>query len=150
MIGGLRLSSLAEVLEIRKELYEKSVALIAKKGHDYNRTQQDAGDTLFNLKVCALLGIVDKPERGVLVRLSDKFMRLISLFDAEAANKNESFEDTVVDVHNYIDYLALMRRERIKDAEKEKVHECSSCPCYLCNAGGVFNSVSCCQADGGA
>jgi hypothetical protein len=79
-------TSLEQVKEFRNAMFEKSMALIDKKG----------------------------AEEGILVRLSDKFMRLISLTKPgrEAAVKDESVLDTVVDIHNYIDYLALMWLER--------------------------------------
>jgi hypothetical protein len=101
-----------EVVKFRQEMYERSTALIKSKGHDYNRKQQMDGDTLFNLQVCKLLGITPTAEHGILVRLSDKFMRLISLVDADPATVGESFDDTVVDIHNYVDYVALLRRLR--------------------------------------
>lgn len=110
--------TLEEVLAFREEMYKRSRALVEKKGHDYNRAQQDGGDTLFNLRVCELLGVVDTAERGVLVRLSDKFMRLVSLTaeaGVDARVSDESVLDTVADIHNYADYLALMwqaRRDR--------------------------------------
>lgn len=123
--------SLSEVLQFREDMHKKSMALIEKKGADYNRDQQQEGNTLFNLHVCELLGIVESTEEGILVRLSDKFMRLISLTKPgrEAAVKDESVLDTVVDVHNYIDYLALtwlLRRKNdvkglAKPPEFEKV-----------------------------
>lgn len=106
--------SLEEVLAFRKQLHDDSTALIAKKGHDYNRTQQLAGDTLFNLKVAELLGIVPTAERGILVRLSDKFMRLISLMEpgVEASVSGESVRDTVIDLHNYSAYALQLWEER--------------------------------------
>ena len=102
--------TLEEVKAFRKARYDESMALIDKKGADYNRDQQLAGDTLFNLKVCSLLGIVPSTEEGILVRLSDKFMRLISLTKPgrEAAVSNESVLDTINDCHNYLDYLGLV------------------------------------------
>lgn len=108
--------SLEELLEYRKERFEKSCSLVSKKGADYNRKQQKEGDTLFNLKICELIGIVPTAERGILVRVSDKFMRLISLVDINEVNavKNESFEDTIDDIHNYIDYLAIIRKKRLE------------------------------------
>jgi hypothetical protein len=108
--------SLEELLEYRKERFEKSSSLVSKKGADYNRKQQKEGDTLFNLKICELIGIVPTAERGILVRVSDKFMRLISLVDINEVNavKNESFEDTIDDIHNYIDYLAIIRKKRLE------------------------------------
>jgi hypothetical protein len=106
--------TLQEVLAFRKTMYEESTALIEKKGHDYNRVQQHAGDTLFNLRVAELLHIVPTAERGILVRLSDKFMRLISLMDqgVEASVDDESLQDTVRDIHNYVDYALMLWEER--------------------------------------
>ena len=106
--------SLEAVKKFRQEMFNDSMALVDKKGADYNREQQLSGETLFNLKVAELLGIVPTAERGILVRLSDKFMRLISLMQpgVEAAVKDESLRDTVKDIHNYADYALLLWEER--------------------------------------
>lgn len=95
-------------------MFEKSTALVQKKGADYNRDKQQEGDTLFNLRVAELMGIVPTAERGILVRLMDKMMRLVSLVhpDRDPAVTDESVLDTVADVHNYVDYLALMHQQR--------------------------------------
>jgi hypothetical protein len=111
--------SLDQVKQFRQEMYQKSASLIDRKGADYNRDQQQAGDTLFNLTVAEVLGIVPSAEEGILVRLSDKFMRLISLTKPgrDAAVSDESVLDTIADVHNYVDYLGLiwlMRRAMVK------------------------------------
>jgi hypothetical protein len=117
-----------EVLAFRRERFDTSMALVAKKGHDYNRQQQHHGDTLFNLRVCELLGIVDTSERGIAVRLSDKFMRIVSLAlepGVDPQVSDESVMVTVDDIHNYIDYLALLyRMRRISQPE---VVQCSRC-----------------------
>src|ERR1044072_7552811 len=89
-------------------------SIVAKKGRDYNREMQISGNTLFNLIVCATLGIVATATQGILVRLSDKFMRLISLTKdplAEAAVKEESVRDTVIDMINYVIYLFILYQE---------------------------------------
>lgn len=106
--------SLSEVMEFRTERFNKSMELIKRKGADYNRDQQEQGDTLFNLRVCELLGIVPSTEEGILVRLSDKLMRLISLTKPgrEAEVKDESVLDTINDIHNYVDYLGLIWQQR--------------------------------------
>lgn len=106
--------SLEEVKKYREAMYQKSFSLVEKKGADYNRDQQEAGDTLFNLRVCELLGVVDSTEAGILVRLTDKLMRLVSLTKPgrDAQVKDESVEDTIADVHNYIDYLGLIWKQR--------------------------------------
>lgn len=106
--------TLAEVKDFRKMMYDQSMELVERKGADYNRDQQLAGDTLFNLKVAELLGVVASTEEGILVRLCDKFMRLISLTKPgrDAAVKDESVLDTIRDVHNYLDYLGLIWQQR--------------------------------------
>jgi hypothetical protein len=104
-----------DVLKFRRERFESSMALVAQKGHDYNREQQDGGDTLFNMRACEALGIADSAEQGILVRLSDKLMRLISLTKDPSVSpqvKDESVMATVDDVHNYVDYLAMIHRSR--------------------------------------
>jgi hypothetical protein len=95
-------------------MYDTSVALLARKGADYNRDQQQAGDTLFNIRVCELLGIVPAAETGLLVRISDKIMRLVSLTQPgrEAAITEESVLDTIRDLHNYLDFLGLLWQQR--------------------------------------
>ena len=115
--------TLDQVKQFRQARYEASMALIDKKGHDYNRDQQEAGDTLFNLRVCELLGIVPSTEEGILVRLSDKLMRLISLTKPgrEAEVKDESVLDTINDTHNYLDYLGLLWQQR-----REQLHHMKS------------------------
>lgn len=107
-------TTVADVKTFRTALFDKSMALIDRKGADYNRDQQEAGDTLFNLRVCEILGVVPSTEEGILVRLSDKFMRLISLTKPgrEAAVKDESVLDTIADIHNYVDYLGLIWQQR--------------------------------------
>ena len=93
--------------------------LIEKKGMDYNRAQQKE-DTLFNMKVATLLGITDTNTQSVLVRLSDKFMRFISLAkdpSVKPANAEEKIEDTVLDIINYTIYTYIMHKEYNQDPE---------------------------------
>lgn len=107
--------SLEQVKAFRRKMFDYSLDLVSKKGHDYNREQQQGGDTLFNMRVCEILGIVDTSEQGVLTRLSDKFMRLISLTKTKGIEnqvKDESVYVTIADIHNYIDYLYLLYSDR--------------------------------------
>ena len=106
--------SLEQVLAVKAKLFAQSNALVQSKGADYNRRQQQGGDTLFNLRVAKLLGIVDSETQSVLVRLSDKLMRLSSLCRDPAAVpavKDESVRDTIVDVFNYAAYLYVFYLE---------------------------------------
>jgi hypothetical protein len=102
-----------DLIKMRKRLNHRADALLLAKGNDYNSQQQEEGDTLFNLRVCALLGIVPSAVDGILVRMSDKLCRLVSLTRPGAVQKvsDESLEDTVVDLRNYADYVLAMIRE---------------------------------------
>lgn len=102
-----------DVIQVQNELVGKAQALISRKGNDYNGQQQLSGDTLFNMRVASLLGIVPNSVDSVLVRLSDKFMRLVSLTRPGATRQvsNESLEDTIVDAINYLTYVLVFLRE---------------------------------------
>jgi len=103
--------TLADIKKLRERIYKESMALIETKGHDYNYKQQMGGDTLFNLRVAYILGVVDTPAKSVVVRMIDKMMRIISLTDADPEVKNESMEDTIKDLHNYADYWLIFKQE---------------------------------------
>lgn len=113
--------TLDDVLKFSDEMWAGARALIEKKGADYNREQQLSGDTLFNLRVAEILGVVGSAEEGILVRLSDKYMRLISLTKPgrEAQVKDESVLDTIRDCQNYLNYLGILWLER-KNQEKQE------------------------------
>ena len=114
------MATLEYVKKFRDEMHTQSMAIIEKKGHDYNAKQQHGGDTLFNLRVASIIGIVDTASQGVLVRLCDKLMRLSSLMTpgVEAQIKDESIRDTIADVHNYIDYAYILFEEERAKADK--------------------------------
>ena len=104
------MTSLDRVIKVHQELCDEAREIISKKGHDYNRERQTTGDTLYNITVCKELGIVDSVTQGLLVRLSDKMMRLISLTkDPSVKNqvKDESVRDTIKDTINYLTYLYI-------------------------------------------
>jgi hypothetical protein len=104
-----------ELLAYRARLFAKLDQVLLDKGNDYNAAQQNAGDTLFNLRIAAIMGIVPSPEQGILVRLGDKFMRLASLLSAGVTQKvkDESVEDTIGDAINYLTYIAAMRMKKV-------------------------------------
>ena len=107
------MTTLDDVLKIHEETCDKARSIIEKKGRDYNRGMQDK-DTLFNISVAPLLGIVDTIPQGILVRLTDKFMRLISLTKNPQENPevtNESVNDTIEDTINYLIYLKIKYNE---------------------------------------
>jgi len=105
------------LLEMRKRLNKKADEILVNKGNDYNAAQQESGDTLFNLRVCALMGIVPSPIDGILVRLADKLMRLTSLTRPGVTQRvlDESLEDTVIDAKNYLDYILAFVKESLNE-----------------------------------
>ena len=109
--------TLNQVKKRHKLLRSNAYNVIERKGRDYNRKQQKQGDTLFNVAAPKLLGVTDTKCQAVLVRLSDKFMRLSSLgCDPEngPAVKQEKLRDTVEDMINYLVYLELFYEEESK------------------------------------
>lgn len=102
-----------ELIKMRARLNARADELLLAKGNDYNSQQQQNGDTLFNLRVCELTGIVPSAVDGILVRMSDKMQRLVSLTRAGVVQKvkDESLEDTIVDLRNYADYLLAFVKE---------------------------------------
>ena len=70
------------------------------------------------MTVAKQLGIVNTTTQSILVRISDKMMRLISLTSNPKENpeiKTESVKDTVVDMVNYIVYLYCKYEEERND-----------------------------------
>ena len=112
------MSTLKHVLSEHNRLCKKAFDAVEKKGRDYNRKQQQGGDTLFNMTVAKSLGITDTVCQGIMVRISDKFMRLASLTvdpKQNAAVKVESVEDTICDMINYLVYLRVKYDEERDD-----------------------------------
>lgn len=117
------MTTLEEVYKVQQEIFESATKLVKSKGHDYNFKQQEEGDTLFNLRVAKLLGVTEFTTQGILVRLSDKFMRLASLTSNPTVNpevKDESVKDTIRDIWNYTAYLWIFYQEEREKALKEK------------------------------
>ena len=118
------MTSLNEVLDNHANICFEAMQLVKVKGADYNRQQQLDGDTLFNLKASSLLGITKTPTQGLLVRISDKIMRLISLTMDPEANpevKDESVKDTIKDTINYLIYLYVLYTEMKQQIDVNKM-----------------------------
>lgn len=94
-----------EFYKIIDELKE----LHSKKSKDYN----SENDPMSNFKICEKAGI--PAWKGIVVRLSDKFSRLLSFCKREEFEVNdESVEDTLRDLANYSILCMVAYRERIK------------------------------------
>lgn len=113
--------SLAEITKLHEDICNEGRSLIKTKGADYNREKQLSGDTLYNMRVAKQLGINETNTQGVLTRMSDKMMRLISLAkDPTVQNevKDESVRDTIRDLINYSVYLYAFYEEERKLGKK--------------------------------
>jgi len=111
------MTTLKKVLFEHKRLCKNAYNMVEKKGADYNRKQQLSGDTLYNLSVAKQLDIVDTVTKSILVRLSDKMMRLISLTGDPKVHvevKDEKVSDTIEDTINYLVYLYCKYQEERK------------------------------------
>ena len=51
-------------------------------------------------------------EQAILVRMSDKFSRIANLIDSEAKVKDETIEDTLIDLANYSIILKLLLKSK--------------------------------------
>ena len=114
------MTSIETVLEEHKRICNASLAVVKSKGLDYAREQHKSGDTLANISNSKNWGITDTVCQGLLVRLGDKFSRLISLTKdptAVPAVKDEKVEDTIQDMINYLIYL------KIKYAEERNIDD---------------------------
>jgi len=105
-----------QVLKRQSEIFQNCQRLVEQKGSDYNRQQQNSGDTLFNLRVAYMLGVVDSPAKSVMIRILDKVMRMVSLTDHDAVIKQESIQDTVEDIINYSTYWLQFKEEEAAKA----------------------------------
>ena len=98
--------TLEEVLDLRRRAFGASMGLVEKKGQDYAGAKSSTGDTLFNIRLSYIVGLVETPAASALVRAGDKFIRLVNLIGKAGATAatDEKVWDTLLDVHNYLDY----------------------------------------------
>lgn len=110
----------AEQLAFVESINQKGIELMKTKGHDY------AGeDVLKNFKqmtqLTNLLGVDMTKEEGTHVfYLLLKIQRLCNLLFSNKVAKNESIQDTLIDLRNYTDLLSCTLHEKAQ-IEKENV-----------------------------
>ena len=88
-------------------LYERAITIIVKKNHDYAGTE----DFYKNFRECESWGF--PAWKGILVRLGDKWRRICNYAMKPTYMVNESFDDTVIDMANYLFLMLCMYREII-------------------------------------
>lgn len=93
----LTLTSKERYLEYQNSLFTKCIDLAQKKNADYTG---DTDDAFANFRNSEIVGV--SVEKGMLVRLMDKISRVKSFIDkGELMVKDESVEDTIMDIINY-------------------------------------------------
>lgn len=97
-----------DYIRIQEARFAHCLDVSKLKGHDYSGTV----DTLRNLKTIESDGLMSA-EKGILVRLHDKFMRLAQFTDAGVlAVTDEKIEDTLTDIINYATLFEAVRAEK--------------------------------------
>ncbi len=112
------MTSIEKVLQEHKKICQHAYDIVESKGMDYARFSHLNGDTLANISNSKNWGITDSICQGILVRLGDKFSRLISLTknpNENPAVSNEKVSDTVEDMINYLIYLKIKYEEERND-----------------------------------
>lgn len=105
-----------EYLEFHKKCTELMVQITAAKNADYTGT---SGDPFANFKKVEDLGICST-EQGFMTRMMDKFMRINSFVQKGVLQvKDESIEDTLLDLANYSILFAGFIRSK-KGAQKKQ------------------------------
>lgn len=104
-----------ELLKNHQELCRKAYELMQRKNHDYAGR---GGESPFaNFTRCESMGICTT-EQGFLVRMTDKMSRLSSFVEAGVLKvKDESVEDTILDIINY----AVLFRSYLQERETKNV-----------------------------
>lgn len=89
-----------------KKLLDQMLDTHNRKAHDYASDE----DLYKNFRVCEMMGL--SPFKGIIVRLCDKFSRITGFAQKETLKvKDESIEDTLLDMANYCLLAILLRRE---------------------------------------
>lgn len=100
-----------EYLKKFKETTDLLVSIVSKKNQDYSVPD----DAFANFRLCDTMGIC-KTEEGIVVRMSDKFQRIVNLLHKENAVKDETINDSLLDLANYSLILYLyLQDQKLKE-----------------------------------
>ena len=88
------------------ELYKLNVEISRKKNADY----ADTHDPFQNFRACEIYGVA--ADQGILVRMSDKMMRISNLLTRPAAVEDESLLDSLSDLANYSMILRIYLEQK--------------------------------------
>lgn len=113
-LKGLRLWSVDQAAQ----LYKHALSIMVERSRKYSSD----GNPFSNFESSAQFSGTSV-EQGILTRLGDKFSRLKNTIDREESDgvyADESFDDTVVDICNYIVLLRNYRRYVRGDVEQDE------------------------------
>lgn len=106
-----------ELFRLHRQLSKQALELMKKKNHDYAGKR---GHTpLGNLGLCEAMEVCSI-EQGILIRMSDKLMRLAKFCESGELKVAESVDDTIVDTINYAILLAFAAKERNAKAKRNR------------------------------
>ena len=106
-----------QYMTFHQECCNKMVDITRAKNEDY---AGGADDPFFNFTRVEKLGVCET-ERGFLTRMTDKFARIITFVNVGILKvKDESVEDTLLDLANYCILLAGYLRSKRQAAVKDK------------------------------
>ena len=94
-----------DFIERLQTLSQDAIELAIKKNADYANNS----DPFANFNTAALSGV--SVPRGMLVRMSDKMVRISNLLDRSPKISNESIEDSCTDLSNYALILRIWIEE---------------------------------------
>ena len=112
-VQGTLMPTIAERLEVLDGMFARERRIMESKANDYS----GAADCNKNIMACEVAGLC-AAEVGLLVRLGDKFQRLISLLGAKNKPQvEESLSDTISDMRNYLCILEHVLLEKAKNGD---------------------------------
>ena len=105
--------TIAERLEVLDGMFARERKIMESKANDYS----GQADCNKNIMACEVAGLCSA-ETGLLIRLGDKFQRLISLLCAKNKQQvNEPVSDTISDMRNYLCILEHVLLEKAKSGD---------------------------------
>jgi hypothetical protein len=103
----LQKTDFSSFIQDTQQLLDRCIELLRSKANDY----AEGGDAFLNFKTAAQIAGIS-PEQTLLTLLGMKLSRLTQLVGKGKTARNESVEDTMLDVINYIVLLRGMMREQ--------------------------------------
>lgn len=102
-----------EFIELLEKNFRKGIDIVKKKNQDY----AGQSDPFKNFRLVEHLGVCNV-EEAILVRMADKFQRIANLLHQDSAVKDETIEDTLIDLMNYANILLVYIQKERKEVTR--------------------------------